>query len=141
TASIGWPVTVGAPVDYLIPETWVPDKTADRVGPERNNSLPKGLFEEVEQNATGKITSNNDLDGEKLATDDNFSRMAAYIIKTYKPTFTAVHFICVDAAEHDEGRDGFGVRKAVASADRSVGKILDALELAGMKDSAAVIIT
>jgi predicted AlkP superfamily pyrophosphatase or phosphodiesterase len=141
TASIGWPVTVGAPVDYLIPEAWVPDKTADRVYPERSNSFPKGLFEEVEQNATGKITSNNDLDGEKLATDDNFSRMAAYIIKTYKPTFTAVHFICVDAAEHDEGRDGFGVRKAVASADHAIGKVLESLELAGMKDSTAVIIT
>lgn len=141
TASIGWPVTVGAPVDYLIPEAWVPDKTADRVNPERINSYPKGLFEEVEQNATGKITSNNDLDGEKLTTDDNFSRMAAYIIKTYKPTFTAVHFICVDAAEHEEGRDGFAVRKAVASADHAVGKVLESLELAGMKDSTAVIIT
>jgi predicted AlkP superfamily pyrophosphatase or phosphodiesterase len=140
TASVGWPVTVGAPVDYLIPEAWVPDQTLDRVNPIRSNSMPKGLFEEVEQNATGKITSNNDLDGEKLTTDDNFSRMAAYLIKTYKPSFTAVHFICVDAAEHEEGRDGFGVRKAVAGVDHAIGKVLESLELAGIKDSTAVII-
>jgi predicted AlkP superfamily pyrophosphatase or phosphodiesterase len=141
TAAVGWPVTVGAPIDYNIPEIWLTDKTLDRVAPMRGNSTPKGLFEEVEQHATGKITSNNDLDGEQLTTDDNFARMAAYLIKTYKPSFTAVHFICVDAAAHDEGRDGFGVRKAVASADHAVGKVLEALQLAGIKDSTAVIIT
>ncbi|GAA4310613.1 alkaline phosphatase family protein [Mucilaginibacter gynuensis] len=140
TASVYWPVSVGAKIDYNIPEFWSLDKNVERYSPQRAAATPKGLFEEIELNATGK------LDEEKLSSDfssadENGSRMVAYIIKKYKPNLLTFHIFAVDHAEHGEGRDGEHVRKAVAGADHAVNNILEALEQAGIKDSTAVIVT
>ncbi|MFT3822997.1 MAG: ectonucleotide pyrophosphatase/phosphodiesterase [Chitinophagaceae bacterium] len=140
TANVLWPVTVGADIDYNVPEIWSTAKDQDRVVPMRQHTTPVGLFEEIEQNATGKLL-HDDLNGELLTFDENLARMGAYLIKTYKPRFTAIHFPCVDEAEHNEGRDGHEVRLAVASADRCIGKLLEAIKLAGIKDSTAIIVT
>lgn len=140
SAAVLWPVTVGADVDYNVPEIWSTAKDADRVVPMRQYTTPRGLFEEIEQNATGKLTY-YDLNGEYLTMDENLARMGAYLIKTYKPRFTAIHFPCVDEAAHTEGRDGHEVRLAVTSADHCIGKLLEAIKLAGIKDSTAIIVT
>jgi predicted AlkP superfamily pyrophosphatase or phosphodiesterase len=67
--------------------------------------------------------------------------MGAYIIKTYKPAFTTLHLACTDHYEHEEGREGHLVRKAVAGADRGLGTIIEALERAGIMDSTVIIVT
>jgi len=140
SAAVSWPVTVGAPIDYNVPEKWALGKVADNVTPRRESTTPKGLFEEIEKNATGKLTS-DDFNADYLTMDENIGRIGAYIIKTYKPNFTAIHFVCVDHFQHSEGRDGPMVRKAIAQADCGVGKILEALKVAGIQDSTAIIIT
>lgn len=140
SASVSWPVTVGAAIDYNIPETFSRENPADRRGASREQSTPKGLFDEVELNATGKLQM-NDYNLTSLSMDENVSRMAAYIIRTYKPNFITLHLPCTDGAQHSEGRSGEAVARAVASADHAIGNILDALEKAGIKDSAAVIVT
>lgn len=141
SASVSWPVTVGATsIDYNIPETFSKTNPADRRGASREQATPKGLFDEVELNATGKLQM-NDYNLTSLAMDENVSRMAAYIIRTYKPNFITLHLPCTDGAQHSQGRTGDAVTRAVASADHAIGNILDALEKAGIKDSAAVIVT
>jgi predicted AlkP superfamily pyrophosphatase or phosphodiesterase len=140
TASVFWPVSVGAPVDYNIPEFWSLDKTVDRILPIRENAKPKGLFEEMELNATGKLTA-TDLNSDFLSADENGSRMVAYLIKKYQPNLLTFHIYSVDHASHAEGRDGEMVRKAVAGADHAVGNILEAIEQAGIKETTSVIIT
>jgi hypothetical protein len=67
--------------------------------------------------------------------------MAAYIIQTYKPNLLTFHVYTVDHAAHSEGRNGEHVRKAVATADRAIGNILEAIEKAGIKENTAVIVT
>lgn len=140
SASVFWPVSAGAPIDYNIPEVWSLDKNIDRVTPIRQGATPKGLLEEIEQNATGKLQE-KDLDSDYMIADENGSRMAAYLIQTYKPNLLTFHIYAVDHAAHGEGRDGEHVRKAVATADRAVGNILEAIEKAGIKESTAVIVT
>ncbi|MBC7655041.1 MAG: alkaline phosphatase family protein [Oligoflexus sp.] len=140
TASVFWPVSVGAPVDYNIPEFWSIDKKIDRLLPIRDNAKPKGLFEEIEQNATGKLTA-VDLNSDFLSADENGSRMVAYLIKKHQPNLLTFHIFSVDHASHAEGRDGEMVRKAVAGADHAVGNILEAIEQAGIKENTSVIIT
>ncbi|ALJ01702.1 alkaline phosphatase family protein [Rufibacter tibetensis] len=140
SASVFWPVSAGAPVDYNIPEVWSLDEKVDRVTPIRQGASPKGLFEEIEQNATGKLRE-KDLNSDYMIADENGSRMAAYLIQAYKPNLLTFHIYTVDHAAHGEGRDGGHVRKAVAAADRAVGNILEAIEKAGIKESTAVIIT
>lgn len=138
SACLSWPVSVGAPVDYNVPESWNNDNNGTRsINP---NVTPAGLFEEIQQQATGKLDY-ADMNLNNLAFDENISRMAAYLIKKYKPNFTTVHIVCVDHAEHETGRYSEEVKKAVASADHAVGNIIQALELAGISDSTTIIVT
>lgn len=140
SAAVLWPVTVGAPIDYDMPENKSIINKKDLLNPVRDFTTPKGLFQEIEQNATGKLTSDG-MNVDNLVFDENLARTAAYLIQTYKPALIAVHLPCVDHAEHAHGRDGQEVRTAVAGADHSVGRILEAIKMAGMSDNTTVIVT
>ena len=144
TASVFWPVSVGGPANYNIPEYWYLPETK---GGRRNmtkalseNSNPQGFYEEIQQNATGKLEE-IDFDGEYLSIDDNLSRTSAYIIRKYKPSFLAVHLVAVDHFEHEQGRDGDRVRAALTSVDRGIKAILEAIDKAGIKEKTTVIVT
>lgn len=139
SAAVEWPVSVGEEITYDIPEIWDTQHPEDRISETRKYAT-KGLIEEVESNATGKLDGSN-MNEEYLSLDENAGRMAAYILKTYKPNFLAVHFACVDGAEHDQGREGDKVRLAVATADRAIGNILETIEKTKLKDSVTIIIT
>jgi predicted AlkP superfamily pyrophosphatase or phosphodiesterase len=138
TAAVQWPCSVGAGIKYDIPEIWSIDRPDDRIGETRKYATP-GLVEEIERNATGRLDSTN-MNDNYLSLDENAGRMAAYIFKTYRPAFLALHFACVDGIEHDEGRDGDSVRLAVASNDRAIGDVLEAIQQSGLKDSTTVIV-
>ncbi|MFL9483658.1 alkaline phosphatase family protein [Chitinophagaceae bacterium LWZ2-11] len=141
TAGVWWPVTVGAPITYNFPEVWALPRTNVKANMDilSNSANPKGLFEEIQSNATGKLQL-DDLSSDYLSHDENNARISAYLIRTYKPALLAVHLPCTDHFEHEEGRDGIKVRQAVAGADRAVKTILEAIERAGIKDSTTVFI-
>ena len=142
TANVIWPVTVGAPIDYNIPDIWPLGKDKDRRALTRRYATPAGLLEEVEQKATGQLEAADfSMDEDYLVMDENTARMGAYLIRTYKPALTTIHLACVDHYEHQQGRDGDKVRRAVAGADRAVRTIIEAISRAGIKDSTAVIVT
>lgn len=140
SASVSWPISVGAEIDYNLPEIWSKTNMSDRRSAIRELATPKGLFEEMEEFAIGKAEI-NDLNLQYLTMDENNSRMAAYLIRKYKPEFLSIHIVGVDGAQHKEGRTGEGVLKALASADHAVANIMDALIKAGIKDSTTVIVT
>ncbi|OUJ74664.1 alkaline phosphatase family protein [Hymenobacter crusticola] len=140
SASVQWPVSVGAPIDYNVPEFWSLDKNVDRLTPIRQQTTPKGLFEEIELNATGKLTA-RDMSSDYVSEDENDSRIAAYLLETYKPALLTWHVFGVDHAEHQDGRDGEHVRRALATADWAVGNVLEALAKAGIDKETAVIVT
>jgi hypothetical protein len=139
TAGIMWPGTVGADIDYNLSEIWDDAHPDDRATEVRRHATPKGIYEEIEQNATGKLDGNN-MNDNYFSLDENAGRMAAYIFKKYKPNFLALHFACVDGKEHDDGRDADSVRLAVESNDRAIGDVLEAVQQSGEQDSTAVII-
>jgi len=58
TAAISWPVTVGAPLDWLVPEVYSLDPNSDRLLPMREGSTP-GLWRELEREATGRLNLPN----------------------------------------------------------------------------------
>jgi predicted AlkP superfamily pyrophosphatase or phosphodiesterase len=139
TATVMWPNVVDGPITYNLAEIWDKDYPNDRATVVRKHTIPKGLYEEIEQNATGKLDSTN-MNDDYLIMDENSGRMAAYIFKKYKPNFLALHFACVDGKEHNQGRDGDSVRLAVESNDRAIGDVLEAIDQSGLKDSTTVII-
>jgi predicted AlkP superfamily pyrophosphatase or phosphodiesterase len=53
---------------------------------------------------------------------------------------TTVHIFNLDHFEHKEGRNDSSVERAIAGADRAVGKIMEVAERAGIKDSTTFLI-
>jgi len=144
TACVSWPVTVGATIDYNLPEYVIlpKDKSEkkDEIKALYEESYPKSLFQEVQDNAIGKISEfGATLDN--YTNDQNKSRMAAYILRKYKPAFLAIHIGLTDHFEHEEGRDGDKVRSAVVGVDVAIKTIMDAIEMAGLKENTTFIIT
>lgn len=138
SSAVEWPVSVDPLIDYNIPEIWSVKDPSDRITETRKYAT-KGLIEEIELNATGKLNGYT-MNEEYLSLDENAGRMAAYIFKTYKPNLLALHFACVDGSQHESGREGEKVRLASASVDRGIGDVLEAVERAGLKDSTAILI-
>lgn len=138
TSAVQWPVSVDSNITWNMPEIWYPKHPEDRITETRKYATP-GLIEEIEANATGKLTSEN-MSEEYFSLDENASRSAAYIFKTYKPNLLAVHFALVDGMEHAYGREHDSVRLAVAVVDRAVGHILESVERTGKRDSTTVMI-
>ncbi|MET0464005.1 MAG: ectonucleotide pyrophosphatase/phosphodiesterase [Chitinophagaceae bacterium] len=140
TASVSWPVSVGADVDYNIPEAFTIKNPLDRRGPTSLHATPKGLFEEVQLKATGQMEA-VDLNINHSKIDENIGRIGAYLFRTYKPSLLTIHLPGVDHAEHTQGRSGQLVKAAIANADRVIGSIWETVTLSGMADSTAIIIT
>ena len=141
TASVFWPVSVGAPIDRNVPEVWPLDWEVDEfTGPMRRLSTPPGLLEELEREATGKLSSHSFSFG-RLNLDDKTSEMAAYLLATYKPALLTVHLIGVDNFQHEEGREGSTVPRALSALDRGIARIVEAAEQAEMLDRTTFLIT
>jgi predicted AlkP superfamily pyrophosphatase or phosphodiesterase len=104
TASIGWPVSVGATsVDFLIPEYWRVARLTD-VDPSdalllAAISRPEGLLQKM-QARLGPYMRGNDPSppGDEIKT-----RYALDILKTQKPKFMTIHLSSLDEQQHGHG--------------------------------------
>jgi predicted AlkP superfamily pyrophosphatase or phosphodiesterase len=116
TASIGWPVSVGATaVDFLIPEYWRVARLTD-VDPSdalllAAISRPEGLVQKM-QGRLGPYMRGNDP---SPAGDEIKTRYALDILKTQKPKFMTIHLSSLDEQQH-----GHGPFSAEAKADLEV---------------------
>lgn len=140
TASVGWPVSVGAPVDRNVPEIWPLEPEADPIAPLRAHDRPDDLLEEIEREATGRLTGDN-FTIDHMTRDDRAGAAAAYLLERYGPRLLTLHLIETDHLQHQEGREGDGVRRAVAAADRAIGQIREAAERAGILERTAFVVT
>lgn len=59
----------------------------------------------------------------------------------YRPTLMLVHIIGLDHVRHRLGLDNAWARRAVAAADRAVGRVLEVVERSGLLDRATFVIT
>ncbi len=141
TAAISWPVTVGAPIDYNLPEIWSIAEGEERLAPIRENATPEGFLEEIETHATGKITSTNFGNDGYFAREQRFAAAASYIFEQYNPDLLAVHLISVDHFQHTDGREGYMPQRAVSAVDAAIGQILETVERLGKLATTTFIIT
>ncbi len=126
TAAVGWPVTVGAEIDYNIPEIWDPSEqpiTGKRMA---ENATP-GLIE-------------NALSGRNLKGDDFRTSVSEFIVTKYKPNLMLIHLVELDDVHHT-----FGPRtpQALSTAEREdgyIGRIVAATERAGILDKTTFVI-
>ncbi len=131
TAAVGWPVTVGAPADYLFPEVWKPEHFEQRVAAMSAASKPRDLLADVR--------TRYDL-GPSVGDDGILTRVARYIVDQYKPRLMLVHLVDVDHAEHSKGPGSPEAMKAIEDSDRCIGEILASYQAAGLLDRTVVAI-
>jgi predicted AlkP superfamily pyrophosphatase or phosphodiesterase len=104
TASIGWPVSVGATsVDFLIPEFWRVARLTD-VDPSdalllAALSRPEGLLQKL-QARLGPYMRGNDP---SPPGDEIKARYALDILRTQKPKFMTIHLSSLDEEQHRSG--------------------------------------
>jgi predicted AlkP superfamily pyrophosphatase or phosphodiesterase len=105
TASVGWPVSVGATaVDTLIPEYWRSSRSAADVDPADTELLaalsrPDTLLAELKPRL-GPYMAGNDPGP---AGDVIKTRYALEILQSRKPAFMTIHLSALDEEEHAHG--------------------------------------
>jgi predicted AlkP superfamily pyrophosphatase or phosphodiesterase len=97
TANVFWPVSVGAPVTYNLPQFWR-SGTADDRKLLRAMGTP-GLLAQLEE----KLGPYADGKDENIEADENRGKFAAYLIQLKKPRFTTVYLTALDHLEHQHG--------------------------------------
>lgn len=128
-ASLYWPVSANAPVDYNIPDI---GGLGDAV--REQYAAPQGFYAEVKKEVFGGVDK---IDHGK---NQNIAKIAAHVIKKSKPGLMTIHIFSADGAQHSVGRSGTQVQEAVADADAAVGIIIDALKAAGIWESTVFLV-
>lgn len=133
TASVSWPVSVGASaVKYLIPEYW-------RVRTRNDHKLmdalsrPDGMLQEMEQRL-GPYEESTDqgVPGDRIRT-----KFSLDIISREKPAFMTIHLASLDHLEHETGLFSKQSNETVEAIDEMVGQLENA---ALANDPATVIV-
>jgi predicted AlkP superfamily pyrophosphatase or phosphodiesterase len=102
----------------------------------------KGVIER-EMMAAGLITERdiNEFTGGSTAWRDHYwTEAAVHIIKTHKPNLLLFHLLNTDTMNHKYGPASWASRSGYAYADACVGRVLAALESAGIKEASTVLL-
>ena len=132
SAAVSWPVTVGAAIDWNVPEIWDPGKGEELDLQFLAQHSTPGLILEAAQ-ALGPMPAGTDNDVIR-------TRFAAYLLKKYRPNLVLVHLANLDHEEHEHGPASPQATKALEESDAHIGELLKALQEAGMAGSTMVFI-
>ncbi len=133
-ASINWPVTVGADIDYNIPLYWR-DQTLEDVKLIRALSTP-GLVDELEKKTGLKLAQAimHMPDSDRVA-----GRFAAEILKSRRPRLLLINFSAFDMAQHLFGPGSPRAKAALRNVDQVVGDLAEAAKAADPDAVVAVV--
>ena len=124
-ASLGWPVSVGAPIDENIPEYWRAN-TPDDMKLERVLSSP-GLAARLEREtglSVGDVLQNTPQG------DTNKAVWVAKMMADFKPDFVTVHLSAIDEQQHTYGPGSAEAHAAIENADAALGVMEEAARAA-----------
>ncbi len=125
TASVDWPVSVGAPIKYNIVQIWR-SGAPDDLKLIRALSTP-GLLTEAEANL-GPYPEGYDY---SIEADVVRARFNVYLLETKKPNFQTVYFAGLDSEEHQHGPFSAQAYAGLEKIDAAVGKVRSAAEKLG----------
>ena len=132
TAGINWPCTRAAKsLDDDFPD--VPDTLVHTTPRLREELVSAGIL------PSAKDTDFRAMNGP--ARDDVWTRAATHVIEKRKPHLMLFHLLNTDGIHHRYGPQSPASYTALALADTYVGRVLDALEKAGIRSNTTVIVT
>lgn len=137
TAGVSWPVTVGARVDVLYPESNQAPPDSTWLARARGDSTP-GLVDEVVQ-SLGGFGENANRD--PIQRDRFAAAMAGHVIRTTKPNLVMIHLMETDSAQHADGPGSAAAIAAIERIDAHIGAIVNAAEDAGIRPRTAFVVT
>ena len=119
SAAVWWPVTVGADIDFNLPEFW-----------EDPNYYPRLLAPVASHSTSGLIDRIREAYPAfgKAHFDDHQKALAArYILETEKPTLFLLHLGDLDSAQHATGAFSDNAKATLEHQDELIGGILEVL--------------
>jgi predicted AlkP superfamily pyrophosphatase or phosphodiesterase len=129
TAAVGWPVTVGADIDYNVPEIYEPGENPPTWKLVAKHSTP-GLLEK----ALGAG------DGKKPGVDESLTKVSEYIITAHRPNLMLIHLIELDGAHHHHGPRTKPAIEVAEREDGYIGRIVEATRRAGIFEKTTFLI-
>lgn len=133
SAAIAWPVTVGASIDWDIPEIWDPSKPfgAD-LAYVIKYSTP-GLLPEVRQPFGGAAPASKALDPMRMA-------VALYLFQKHHPNLLLLHLGDLDHQEHLHNPRSHEAVAELEESDTDIGRMLAAIHAAGIDNTTDVFV-
>ena len=120
TASVQWPVTVGARITWNIPEFWRAS-TPDDTKLLRSVSTP-GLLADLEREL-GAYPRELDVEADELR-----GRFAARLLETRRPNLLTLHLLALDHTEHETGPESPETFRVLERLDTVVGRLREVAE-------------
>jgi predicted AlkP superfamily pyrophosphatase or phosphodiesterase len=132
TAAVSWPVSVGLDTDWNLPEFWRPGSTHPFDLKLLDLASTPGLRRMVEEDRGSPFPY--------PLTDRERADTAVYILKAHRPHLLLLHIFALDSAQHDHGPMTPEAKEAVEKSDTVIGRLLEAVESAGLATSTAFIV-
>jgi predicted AlkP superfamily pyrophosphatase or phosphodiesterase len=129
TASVGWPVTVRADIDYNVPEIFDPLENPPTAKRTLQYATP-GLLQKA-------FAANPNSD---TTTDGRRTTVSEYIIKEYKPQLLLIHLVDLDSAHHKYGPRAPQALQVAERQDSYIGRIIEATRQAGVYDQTSFVV-
>jgi predicted AlkP superfamily pyrophosphatase or phosphodiesterase len=142
TASVGWPVSVGAgDVDFLIPEYWRIFRPTADLNPSDADlmaaiSRPEGMLQRMEQRL-GPYMLGNDP---SPPGDETKTRFALDILRSQRPKFMTIHLSSLDQQQHVHGPFSLEVNQDLEVIDGQLAQLF-AASRANDPDAIALVVS
>jgi predicted AlkP superfamily pyrophosphatase or phosphodiesterase len=137
TAGASWPVTVGAAIDVLFPESNQAPRDSTWLARARADSTP-GLVDAVvkELGGFGENDNRNAVQRDRFTT-----AVTTHIIRTERPNLLMLHLMETDSAQHADGPGSPAAKAAIERIDAHIGAIVRAVEDAGVRARTAFVVS
>jgi Type I phosphodiesterase / nucleotide pyrophosphatase len=139
SASVLWPLTLNAPIDWNLPEIW-PGGDGNLVEALRGSDRPRGLLEELEHVATGRLTPEN-FNNKWISHDLRVALIAEYLFERYRPELLLVHTQSSNQVPQEPDWRNPRRARAVAASDQIINMIMEVIERTKTWDETALIVT
>jgi len=132
TAAVAWPVTVGATIDWDVPEIWDPSRG--------QVSDAFYVLRFVNPMTVIELAWAMGIPQRGSEDDANRTKAACYFLTRHQPNLILLHLEALDRAEHHFGPHSPEANSALERADAHIGEMLSAVKQAGLGMSTDVFV-